>query len=63
MERKNALLCRYFAPDVRDEIEQTEIDLAGQEPKDLNVAIMFTDIVSFTKLSEKMDPKDVMRSI
>tara|TARA_B100000768_G_C11259309_1_gene368024 strand:- start:152 stop:1453 length:1302 start_codon:yes stop_codon:yes gene_type:complete len=61
MERKNALLGRYFAPDVRDEIEQTEIDLAGQEPKDLNVAIMFTDIVSFTKLSEKMDPKDVMR--
>jgi adenylate cyclase len=60
-ERKNALLGRYFAPDVRNEIEKTEINLANQEPKDLNVAIMFTDIIGFTKLSEKMKPKEVMR--
>ena len=60
-ERANALLGRYFAPDVRDEIEQSEIDLVEQEPRDLEVAIMFTDIVGFTKLSEKMEPKDVMR--
>ncbi len=60
-ERKNALLGRYFAPDVRNEIEKTEINLANQTPKDLNVAIMFTDIIGFTKLSEKMEPKEVMR--
>ena len=60
-ERANALLGRYFAPDVREEIEQSEIDLVEQEPRDLEVAIMFTDIVGFTKLSEKMEPKDVMR--
>ena len=59
-ERANALLGRYFAPDVRDEIEQSEIDLVEQEPRDLEVVIMFTDIVGFTKLSEKMEPKDVM---
>ena len=60
-ERANALLGRYFAPDVRYEIEQSEIDLVEQEPRDLEVAIMFTDIVGFTKLSEKTEPKDVMR--
>ena len=60
-ERKNALLGRYFAPDVRNEIEKTEINLADQAPKDLNVAIMFTDIIGFTKLSEKMEPKEVMK--
>ena len=60
-EQKNALLGRYFAPDVRNEIEKTEINLANQEPKDLNVAIMFTDIIGFTKLSETMKPKEVMR--
>ena len=60
-ERKNVLLGRYFAPDVRNEIEQTEANLANQEPKDLNVAIMFTDIIGFTKLSEKMEPKEVMK--
>ena len=59
-ERANALLGRYFAPDVRDEIEQSEIDLVEQEPRDLEVAIMFTDIVGFTKLSEKKLPYDVV---
>ena len=37
-ERANALLGRYFAPDVRDEIVQSEIDLVEQEPRDLEVA-------------------------
>lgn len=60
-ERANALLGRYFAPDVRDEIEQSDIDLGEKEPRDLEVAIMFTDIVDTTKLSEKIEPKNVMR--
>lgn len=60
-ERSNALLGRYFAPNVRGEIEQSEIDLVEQEPQDLEVAIMFTDIVDFTELSEKIAPKDVIR--
>ena len=61
IERSNALLSRYFAPDVRIEIEASEMDLTKQEPKEQLVAIMFTDIAGFTKLSETMDPKDVMR--
>ena len=59
-ERANAVLGRYFSPEIKDEIEQSDGDLANQKPKDLDVAILFTDIVGFTKLSEKMDPKDVL---
>ncbi len=59
-ERANAILGRYFSPEIKDEIEQSDGDLANQKPKDLDVAILFTDIVGFTKLSEKMNPKDVL---
>ena len=62
-EQKNFLLGRYFSPDVRDEIEATNTDLQSQGPKELKVAIIFTDIVGFTKLSEKMRPKDVMQML
>ena len=62
-EQKNLLLGRYFSPDVRDEIEATNTDFQSQGPKELKVAIIFTDIVGFTKLSEKMDPKDVMEML
>ncbi len=61
IERSNALLGRYFAPDVREEIEASDLDLTEQEPKEQLVAILFTDIAGFTKLSEKMDPRNVMR--
>ncbi len=62
-EQKNLLLGRYFSPDVRDEIEATNTDLQSQGPRELEVAIIFTDIVDFTKISEKMDPKDVMQML
>ncbi len=55
-EWASALLGRYFAADARDEFEQSKIDLVEQEPQDLEVPIMFTDIVGFTKLSEKDGP-------
>ena len=61
IERSNALLGRYFAPDIREEIEASDLDLTEQEPKEQLVAILFTDIAGFTKLSETMDPRDVMR--
>ena len=59
-EQKNLLLGRYFSPDIRDEIEAANTDLQSQGPKELKVAIIFTDIIGFTKLSEKMNPKDIM---
>lgn len=59
-ERANIVLGRYFSPDIKDEIEKTASTFENQSSKDLDIAIMFTDIVGFTKLSEKMDPKDVL---
>ncbi len=61
IERTNALLGRYFAPQVRKEIETLETDLTKQDSKEQDVAIMFTDIVGFTNISEKMHPREVMQ--
>ena len=61
IERTNALLGRYFAPEVRKEIETLEMDLTKQDSKEQDVAIMFTDIVGFTNISEKMHPREVMQ--
>ena len=60
-ERANATLGRYFSPEVKDEIENTDSIFANQEPKDMRVAVMFTDLISFTKTSESMDPKEVLK--
>ena len=60
IEKSNAQLGRYFSPQIKEEIEAAEIEVIGKNPKGLDVAILFTDIVNFTKLSEKMDPKDVL---
>lgn len=49
-----AILGRYFSPEIKNEIKTTG-DFNNKRPKDLNVAIFFTDIIGFTKLSEKMD--------
>ena len=59
-EKTNAQLGRYFSPQIKEEIETSELNNIGKNAKDLSVAILFTDIVGFTKLSEKMDPKDVL---
>ncbi len=60
-ERANAALGRYFSPEIKDEIENSDPAFAGQEPKDMRVAVMFTDLISFTRTSESMDPKEVLR--
>ena len=60
-EQKNAVLGRYFSPEIKKEIENTDLDFNKQQPKDLQVAILFTDIVDFTKISEKSDPKEVLK--
>ena len=60
-ERANAALGRYFSPDVKNEIENADSVFANQEPKDMRIAVMFTDLISFTKTSESMDPKEVLK--
>ena len=60
-ERSNNILGRYFSPEVRDEIEKNKLDFNQNSEKEQNIAVMFTDISDFTKLSEGLDPKDVLK--
>ena len=58
-ERSSVTLGRYFSPDIRQEIEN-ESSLDTKSSKEKKVAILFTDIVGFTKLSENMEPNQVL---
>ncbi len=58
-ERSSVTLGRYFSPDIRQEIE-LDRSLDTKSSKEKKVAILFTDIVGFTKLSENMDPNQVL---
>ena len=60
LEKSRANYSRYFSPDVREEIESSTKNANEKSSRDLTVAVMFTDIVGFTKLSEKMQPKEVL---
>ena len=60
-ERSNNLLGRYFSPEVRDEIEKNKFDLSQSAEKEQNIAVMFTDISNFTKISEGLEPKQVLK--
>ena len=51
---------RFFSPEIGEEIEAGEIVVGREGSREANVAVLFTDIVGFTKLSEKMDPQDVL---
>ena len=59
-ERSNNLLGRYFSPEVREEIEKNKLDFSQASEKEQNIAVMFTDISNFTKLSEGLEPKQVL---
>ena len=59
-ETKNAHLGRYFSPDVKEEIKNGGFDIQKLEPKHMNIAVLFTDIVNFTQLSEKMNLSAVL---
>ena len=60
-ERSNNLLGRYFSPEVRDEIEKNKLDFNQNSEKEQNIAVMFTDISDFTKISEGLEPKQVLK--
>ena len=59
-ERSNNLLGRYFSPEVRDEIEKNKMSIEQTSEKEQNIAVLFTDISDFTKLSEGLEPKQVL---
>ena len=55
-ERANQVLGRYFSPEVKDEIENSRFSDITEVEKSSLVAVLFTDINGFTKMTETMDP-------
>jgi len=60
LERTNVQLGRYFSPLIREEIEKLDLDINQRPQQTQMVAILFTDIVGFTKLCETIEPKEVI---
>ncbi|KIC09395.1 guanylate cyclase [Leisingera sp. ANG-M1] len=58
LERERANLSRYFSPNVVDQLSQNDEPL--KQVRSENVAVLFIDIVGFTRLSAEQDPHDVI---
>jgi adenylate cyclase len=60
LEKSKENYRRYFSPEIGDEIKNGELVIGQEGSRVTDVAVLFTDIAGFTKLSEKMDPQDVL---
>ena len=60
LEKSKENYRRYFSPSIGDEIENGDLVIGQDGSRVTDVAVLFTDIVGFTKLSERMDPQDVL---
>ena len=60
LEKSKENYRRYFSPAIGDEIENGDLVIGQDGSSVTDVAVLFTDIVGFTKLSERMDPQDVL---
>ncbi len=58
VERERANLARYFSPNVVEELAQNDEPL--KQVRNQNVAVMFVDIVGFTKLTDQQSPEQVI---
>ncbi|WP_291728986.1 adenylate/guanylate cyclase domain-containing protein [Leisingera sp. F5] len=58
LTRERANLSRYFSPNVVDQLSQNDEPLKQVRSED--VAVLFIDIVGFTRLSSGMDPRLVI---
>ncbi|WP_282021983.1 adenylate/guanylate cyclase domain-containing protein [Ruegeria faecimaris] len=58
LERERANLSRYFSPNVVEELSQNDDPL--KQVRKENVAVLFIDIVGFTKYAAGRDPYDVI---
>ncbi len=60
VEKTNFQLGRYFSPEIRQEIEKLDLDISIKPENTQMIAILFTDIVGFTKIAEKLEPAEVL---
>ncbi len=58
LERERANLSRYFSPNVVEELSQNDEPL--KQVRSQNIAVLFVDIVGFTRFSAGRDPRDVI---
>jgi adenylate cyclase len=61
--KQHKVLARYFAPEVADAIwrQRDEFLHNGRpRPQRMIVSVMFTDLVAFTTVSEKMEPQELV---
>ncbi|NSY37272.1 adenylate/guanylate cyclase domain-containing protein [Leisingera sp. ANG59] len=58
LTRERANLSRYFSPNVVEQLSQNDEPL--KQVRSENVAVLFIDIVGFTRLSAGMDPRAVI---
>ena len=56
-ETENRNLSRYFLPDIKEEIRNSGDNFNTSSTKEMDVAVMLTDIINFTQLSEKWTQK------
>ncbi|MBY6082929.1 adenylate/guanylate cyclase domain-containing protein [Ruegeria arenilitoris] len=58
LERERANLSRYFSPNVVEELSQNDEPL--KQVRKENIAVLFIDIIGFTKFSAGRDPYEVI---
>ena len=63
LERANQELGRYFSPSIRERILNSVNEKNIDQKSKQNVAILFTDIVGFTTISESMEPDKVVEML
>jgi len=61
LERERANLSRYFSPNVVDELSQNDEPL--KQVRKENVAVLFIDIVGFTRYAAGRDPYEVIEAL
>lgn len=58
LARERANLSRYFSPNVVEELSQKDAPL--KETRKHDIAVLFVDIVDFTRFASEMDPREVI---
>ena len=59
-EKSTKNLSRYFSPTIRDKIKEQDILVDNSTDRNQAVAILFTDIDGFTKLSNRMTADEII---